>query len=102
MHLLDQIRKDLKTPTLEVRANTSFNYHATTKAKNGLEQTMLPILDAALQIPDVSTDKEVFQDFMELRDLERDLFSAFERTIEANKHLVEILDKILFWIDKKL
>jgi len=103
MYLLDNYRKSHKMSIPGARASISNQLQAQDEFLKLLEQTVLPSLNEAMHILDISSaDKELFKDFIEFRDLTKDLINALKRAIEANRSLVEIFDKMLYWANKKL
>lgn len=62
----------------------------------------LDVWNQTIQNLDVSSiEEKLFTDFVEIRDLTKDLQYFLKRTIDAEKDFIEILSKQIFWAEKR-
>ena len=103
MQHLDGWRKILNSSIPPLRKQLSNQIQAQIASLEIYERIVLPGIDEMMRHFNVSSlDKEILEDFMELRDLMTQQIYDFKRAIEADKNLVATFDKVIFWADKKL
>jgi len=65
------------------------------------QEDMMNAMDQALEsVAGLPCNKEVFMDFMKLRDMQKEFISSFKIKLEMDKRLLEILDRFLFVVSK--
>ncbi|MEM3697744.1 MAG: hypothetical protein QXQ94_09655 [Candidatus Bathyarchaeia archaeon] len=101
IYLLNLLRISLKPLIPNVRDPFSRQLHAV--RTSGIEscKALLSSIDEAMRNLDFSSiNRELFEDFMEGRDLIKELMYNLERAAEAIKNLIETYDKLDYWTNK--